>query len=113
MGIDSDLAKTPLTRKGQINISLDPRVFERMGQEAAKAGLSRTAYAATLLNAAWAARFGKSMDPELDRVVSGVLLLNGIGYDAAKAAETLRVEPQVVEKILRVWSTYPRTETRA
>ena len=68
--------------------------------EAAKKGMSFSAYAATLLEVAWAARHGQSGDFELDRTVAGTLLLAGSGLDLDAIGATLGVSEDLVDKIV-------------
>lgn len=87
----------------QITISLDAKVHEVATAQAKKLGYSVTGYVTLLFEAAYAARFGKSGDKELDQVVAGTLMLHGSGIDYAAIAKALGVTEETVEKVVGAW----------
>lgn len=87
-----------------VNMHLPEPLVKRVKEEAKKAGLSASAYTAMLFQAAWSARFGKSGDPELDRIVAGTLLLHGVGLESKRIAETLCIEPHIIDRIVDTWT---------
>jgi hypothetical protein len=107
MSYNRDLMPSTMGPKmAPVNMHLPEPLVKRVREEARKAGLSVSAYAATLFQAAWAARFGKSGDPELDRIVAGTLLLHGVGLDNGRIAETLCIEPHIIDRIVQTWTKH-------
>lgn len=76
----------------------------RMTEAAKKAGLPLPRYAASLLEAAWAARSGKSMgDADLDAWVGACIALYGADKPEDEIARVLGCSRRVVNKILDAW----------
>ena len=66
--------KRPIDRK-DICISVSALIYDRIGEMALEAGISRSGYASRLLEAAYAARCRPTGDRDLDSAVARVAVL--------------------------------------
>ncbi|TPN79986.1 hypothetical protein [Mesorhizobium sp. B1-1-2] len=91
----------------QFAIAVSPKVFDAVTKRARDHGVSPTAMAKMLFEAAFAARVGQERgapvsDTELDEQVTLVFACAGQGSLAAIAKAT-GVKPDLVERILKAW----------
>jgi hypothetical protein len=91
---------------GQRQVCIDMNVImhARMMEAAKKASMPLPRYAASLLEAAWAARSGKSLgDGDLDAWVGACVALYGANKPEDEIARVLGCSRRVVNKILDAW----------
>jgi hypothetical protein len=96
----------PAERK-QFAFDVSPKVHEAVGKRAREQGLTPTAFAKLLFEAAFAARVGQERglpvdDAELDEQVRLVFACAGQA-DVAAIARATGVKPSLAEKILKAW----------
>ncbi len=87
----------------QITFNVCDKVFLRLEQEAKARGYSRSAYAAMLFEAAYAARCGATDDLSLRAKVEMVLVLWGAKTETAAIAAAVGLTESTVEKIMKAW----------
>lgn len=88
----------------QVNFNVSAKAGETLEREAGARGYSRTAYAAMLFEAAFAARFGReNTDFELKAVIEMVLVLWGSKKETATIAAAVGLSEPSVERILKTW----------
>lgn len=83
----------------QINMTVSAKVHAKMIEQSAKRGMSVTAYAALLFEAAYAAQFSETGDRTLDATVTAALILQGSGMDTEAIARALKCSEATVERI--------------
>ena len=91
----------------QFAIAVSPKVFDAVTKRAREQGLSPTAFAKLLFEAAFAARIGQERglpadDAELDEQVRLVFACAGQA-DIAAIARATGVKPALADKILKAW----------
>jgi hypothetical protein len=88
----------------QFCIDVSALMHQKISEKAKAVGVPPARYAAMLLEAAWAARSGKSMgDGDLDAWVGACVLLYGGGVSTETIATALGVTPKIVNKMLTAW----------
>jgi hypothetical protein len=102
-----------VTARRQISISVSEKVHERLATLATAAGMSVTAYANILFDAAYAARVGTSMDRSIDTSVSRVVVLWGTGMDAAEIAKVIGFSTGWCAQVIDAWRAEIRGRTAA
>ena len=88
-----------------ITFSVDERVYDALGQRAAKLGYKAGPYAKMLFEAAFACRVGTSEDPELHQRIALAIVLHGAKKDTAAIAEAIGLHEATVMQILVAWQS--------
>jgi hypothetical protein len=88
----------------QVCLDVNPLMATKMTEAARKASMPMPRYAAMLLEAAWAARSGKSMgDGHMDAWVGACIALYGSQRSPQEIAEVLGVSVKVVNRMVDAW----------
>lgn len=95
-----------MTERRQIGISVSPKVYERIHQMAKSAGMTGTAYANLLFDAAYSARCKPTGDLDLDAAVARVVVLWGANrFDAPAIAAHVGLSETTVTRIIDGWKS--------
>jgi hypothetical protein len=87
----------------QVNFDVSDVVYERLGEMAKAAGLKPSSYARMLFEVAYAARWNKSGDAELEAKVGCAVVLHAARQDTATIARALALQESTVVKIIDAW----------
>ncbi|CUA90873.1 hypothetical protein IMF23_00140 [Chelatococcus daeguensis] len=92
-----------LIERRQITITVSRIMYDRLGEMAKEAGLSRTAYAERLFEAAYTARCKETGDLQLDRMCAAVALLWAKDWNTAEIGLALKVDETTVLRMLETF----------
>jgi hypothetical protein len=89
----------------QINFTVEALVYQRLSELAREASMPLATYAKVLFEAAYAARWHKSGDPELDAKVGCALVLHAAKKDSTTIAHAVGLHEATVVRIVDAWRT--------
>lgn len=92
-----------MTARSQINFDVTTLVYERLREMARSANLSPSGYARMLFEAAYAARWNKSGDADLEAKVGCALVLHAAKQDTATIAAALGLQEATIVRIIDAW----------
>lgn len=97
-----------MTTRRQINLSVDPKVHDRVAKLAAAAGMSTSGYATMLFEAAYSARCKETGDVDLATADSRVALLFGTGFDIPAIRQATGLGDTFVGRTISAWQAEMR-----
>jgi hypothetical protein len=88
-----------------VTVDIPAKMHSGMQAAATARGISTTAYARTLLEAAYSASLTETGDRSLDATVSAALILYGSGMDTEAIGRALKCQEHTVEAIIHTFQT--------